>query len=209
MDRISVESLFNNLKNGDMVGFHYEKWYYIIGKIINFFSYKVDSKNLIEIEHIGQAYNVFKNENILTFTFGESIGHEGGKISTEFSIIKNKNNYMIDSRFRNKSIESIYIPCIAELTQGENEKCNEFWALNQKGYNEIYAAVSVNWFQKIFSKFSKFYKNKTAKDFDNFCSGSVNAFFYEIGFTDNDIAPSPAEIVNQNYIDKKNIKKIV
>ena len=52
---INTEYLFNNLKNGDMIGFHYKPWYYIFAKAIILFT---KNKGRLKIEHIGLCYNI-------------------------------------------------------------------------------------------------------------------------------------------------------
>lgn len=198
-----MEYFFENVKNGDIIGFHYKKWYYIIGKIINFFSYKIKSRNLLEIEHVGMIYNVERGKDIVTFSFGESVGHAGGRITTDYTIIKNNNKWVIDSRFKNKNIKIYLIPTLFELNRESNNKANDFWNFDDD-YIIKQAVISVNWFQKLFPKL---YKNKTSKDFSNYCMGAINAFYSELGYGDNDIAPSPAEITTLNYIDKDNIRE--
>lgn len=198
-----MEYFFENVKNGDIIGFHYRKWYFIVGKIINFFSFKIKSKNLLEIEHVGMIYNIEKGKDIITFSFGESAGHAGGRITTDYTIIKNKKNYLVDSRFRNENIKIYLIPTLFELNKEFNRKANDFWSFDDQ-YIVKQAITSVNWFQKLFPSL---YKNKTSKDFSNYCMGAINAFYSEIGVTTNDIAPSPAEITTLNYIDTNNIKE--
>ncbi len=148
-------------------------------------------------------YNIERGRDIITFSFGESVGHAGGRITTDYTIIKNKKNYLVDSRFRNKNIKIYLIPTLFELTRESNNKANDFWNFDDE-YSIGQAAISVNWFQKLFPKL---YENKTPKDFNKYCMGAINAFYNEIGVATNDIAPSPAEITTLNYIDTNNIKE--
>ena len=73
-------------------------------------------------------------------------------------------------------------------------------------YSVINATISPNWIQKIVKKFIK---NKRLDNLDNFCSGEVNRFFFDIGRCNNcDLLPSPAEIINQDYVDKNKVFKL-
>ncbi len=202
-----MENLFKNIKNGDLIGFHYKKWYYFIAKIINFFSYEVNAKKtkLIKIEHIGMIFNVNIDNNILTFEFGESLGSADGKRVSKFVILKDKDNYTIDSKFLDKNIDFYLIPIKTPLSFEENGYASKFWNKKEK-YSVINATISPNWIQKIVKKFIK---NKRLDNLDNFCSGEVNRFFFDIGRCNNcDLLPSPAEIINQDYVDKNKVFKL-
>lgn len=202
-----MENLFKNIKNGDLIGFHYKKWHYVIAKIINFFSYEVNAKKtkLIKIEHIGMIFNVNIDNNILTFEFGESLGSADGKRVSKFVILKDKDNYTIDSKFLDKNIDFYLIPIKTPLSFEENGYASKFWNKKEK-YSVINATISPNWIQKIVKKFIK---NKRIDNLDNFCSGEVNRFFFDIGRCNNcDLLPSPAEIINQDYVDKNKVFKL-
>lgn len=207
MSEINIEKFYNIIKNGDLIGFHYKKWYYVIGKIINFFSYKINPKHekLIQIEHIGMIFDVNRDGKVLTFSFGESLGSENGKKISDFSIIKTSKGFLIDSKFKAKSIDFYIIPVKDNLVEEENIYARKFWS--KKGeYSIVNAMISVNWFQKLIKRFIK---KKRLDNLDNFCSGEVNRFFFDIGRCDDcDLLPSPAEIINQSYVDKTNIFKI-
>jgi len=203
---MNMDYFFNNIKNGDVLGFHYKKWYYLIGKIIAFFSYKTNpnKKNLKQIEHVGMIFNLKRDGDNIFFSFGESIGHEGGNVVNNYILQKVGTNYIIDSRFRNKGIDVFYLPCKKALSFDENILVDKFWRKNEK-YDVLDAALSVNWIQKFLHPFLK---KRSRNSLDNFCSGQVNSCFFGLGYTDKDIAPSPAEIVNQSYIDKAKITKL-
>lgn len=207
MNNSNLEIFYNNIKNGDLIGFHYKKWHYVIGKIINFFSYKINPKHekLIQIEHIGMIFDVNIEGKILTFTFGESLGSEGGKKTTDLSIIKTSKGFLIDSKFKNKGINFYIIPVKDKLSIRENIYAREFWNKKEE-YSVVNAMISPNWIQKILKKFIK---KKRLDNLDNFCSGEVNRFFFDIGRCDDcDLLPSPAEIINQHYINKNKIFKL-
>lgn len=206
---MKLDHLFENIKNGDVLGFHYEKWYFVIGKIISFVSYKInpEQKGLLEIEHVGMVYNVKKYGNSLSFSisfsFGESTGHDKGNTTNDYIFQKIKGKYVIDSRFRNKGISLYLLPCIRKLTIKENKIVNDFW-LEEKEYNALQATISVNWIQKLLRPFC----SKKISNIDKFCSGQVNSCFMRLGFKNKDELPSPSEIVNQSYINKDGIVKI-
>jgi hypothetical protein len=204
---MKIEILFNIIKNGDLIGFHYKKWYYFVGKIINFFSYKFNplKEKLIKIEHIGMIFDIVKHNDSISFSFGESLGSEGGKKVSRFSINKNGDEYLIDSKFLNKNIDYYIIPAKQELLKDENIYARKFWDKKEK-YSVINAMISPNWSQKLLKIFIK---NRSLDNLDNFCSGEVNRFFFDIGRCDNcDLLPSPAEIINQSYVNKDKIFKL-
>ena len=203
----NIELFYNAIKNGDLIGFHYKKWHYLIGKIINFFSYKFNplKEKLIKIEHIGMIFDVAKHNDSVSFSFGESLGSEGGKKVSRFSINKNDDEYLIDSKFLNKNIDYYVISCKEELSKNENIYARKFWNKKEE-YSVINAMISPNWSQKLLKIFIK---NRSLDNLDNFCSGEVNRFFFDIGRCDNcDLLPSPAEIINQSYVNKDKIFKL-
>jgi len=201
------KQFFDVVKNGDLVGFHYKKWDYIIAKTIDFFAYKFNpmKEKLIRIEHIGMIFDVVKDNDTITFSFGESLGSEDGKKVSRFAINKNDDEYLIDSKFLNKNIDYYIIPAQQELSKDENIYARKFWNKKEE-YSVINAMISPNWIQKLLKIFIK---NRSLDNLDNFCSGEVNRFFFDIGRCDNcDLLPSPAEIINQSYVNKDKIFKL-
>ena len=200
-----LDYFFENLKNGDVLGFHYKKWYYIIGRIIFFVSYIINParKKLFKIEHVGQICNVEKEDDYITFTFGESTGHDKGKVTNRYILQKVGDKYLIDSRFRNKGISLYLLPCVRKLTLEENKILNDFWKQKEK-YDAFDAVGSVDWIQRLF----KLFRTKKVDALNNFCSGEVEAAFNLIGFKNKDSLPTPSEIINQSYINKAGIVKI-
>ena len=194
-----------NIKNGDILGFHYKKWYYLIGKIIALFAYIInpERQTLLKIEHVGMIFDIRReDDNTIIFTFGECVGHENGNTTSSYSIQNVDGKYLIDSRFRNKGIALYLLPCIRELTEDENTLVKDFW-LTQTPYSAVEAAISPNWIQKLLKPFLK-----NAKKLDRFCSGQVNKCFSNLGFTNLDPLPSPPELPNQSYIDRKAIAQL-
>jgi hypothetical protein len=203
----NAKQFFDVVKNGDLIGFHYKKWDYIIAKTIDFFAYRFNpmKEKLIRIEHIGMIFDVVKDNHTITFSFGESLGSEGGKKVSRFAINKNDDEYLIDSKFLNKNIDYYVISCKEELSKNENIYARKFWNKKEE-YSVINAMISPNWTQKLLKIFIK---NRNLDNLDNFCSGEVNRFFFDIGRCDNcDLLPSPAEIINQSYVNKDKIFKL-
>ena len=201
MKAINTKYLFNNLKNGDMIGFHYNKWYYIFAKVIRLFTKKT---NRLGIEHIGICYNVDKNCNEMSFNFGEQLtatGRTNNKIiikyfAQNYTILKNNKT---TSHLFSKNIEFYLLELKHNLTPIQNFTLNTYFNVKEK-YSVASAIASVPFFQKIFKVKDK---NK-----DNYCSGAVHTALNSIGIGLNikDTLPSPAELSTFDYI--ANIYKI-
>jgi len=201
MKIINTEYLFNNLKNGDMIGFHYNKWYYIFAKVIRLFTKKT---NRLGIEHIGICYNVDKNCNEMSFSFGEQLtttGRANNKIiikyfSQSYTILKNSKT---TSHLFGKNIEFYLLELKENITLAQNNILHNYFKKTEK-YKVASAVASVPFFQKIFKIKDK---NK-----DNYCSGAVHTALNNIGIGLNikDTLPSPAELSTFDYI--ANIYKI-
>jgi hypothetical protein len=201
MKQINTKYLFNNLKNGDMIGFHYKPWYYIFAKVISLFT---KNKNRLKIEHIGICYNIEKNSNKTSFNFGEQLTATG-RTNNEIIIQYNNNKYTIlknsktTSHLFNKNIEFYLLELKFNLNHYQNSELNNYFQEKEK-YNVTSAIASVPFFEKIFKVKDK---NK-----DNYCSGAVHTALNQIGIGLNikDTLPSPSELSAFDYI--SNIYKI-
>lgn len=199
--QVNSEYLFNNLKNGDMIGFHYKPWYYIFAKVISIFT---ENKNRLKIEHIGICYNVEKNCNEMSFNFGEQLtatGRTNNKIiikyfAKSYTILKNSKT---TSHLFGKNIEFYLLELKYNLTPIQNCTLDTYFKLTEK-YSIKSAISSVGFFAKILKVKDK---NK-----DNYCSGAVHTALNSIGIGLNikDTLPSPAELSAFDYV--KNIYKI-
>jgi hypothetical protein len=201
MKQINTEYLFNNLKNGDMIGFHYKPWYYIFAKVISLFT---KDKHRLKIEHIGICYNIEKNSNKTSFNFGEQLTATG-RTNNEIIIQYNNKKYTIlknsktTSHLFNKNIEFYLLELKFNLNPYQNSELNNYFQEKEK-YNVASAIASVPFFEKIFK-----IKNKNK---DNYCSGAVHTALNKIGIglDIKDTLPSPAELSQFSYIN--NIFKI-
>jgi lipopolysaccharide export LptBFGC system permease protein LptF len=201
MKIVDTKYLFNNLKNGDMVGFHYKPWYYIFAKVIGVFT---KNKSRLGIEHIGICYNVKKENNETSFNFGEQLtatGRTNNKIiikyfAQNYTILKNSKT---TSHLFGKNIEFYLLELKHNLTPIQNSTLNTYFNVKEK-YSVASAIASVPFFEKIFKIKDK---NK-----DNYCSGAVHTALNSIGIGLNieDTLPSPAELSTFDYI--ANIYKI-
>ena len=201
MKTIDTEYLFNNLKNCDMIGFHYKPWYYIFAKVISVFT---KNKGRLAIEHLGICYNVEKNCNEMSFNFGEQLtatGRTNNKIiikyfAKNYTILKNSKT---TSHLFGKNIEFYLLELKENLTPIQNFTLSNYFNVKEK-YNVVSAIASVPFFQKIF--------NIKDKNKDNYCSGAVHTALNSIGIGLNikDTLPSPAELSTFDYI--ANIYKI-
>lgn len=213
MKNIDCNYLFDNLKNGDLVGFHYKEWYYIFAKIIKFFTYNTSKSNKLAIEHIGICYNIAKTDNELTLYFGEQLTATGrtnnqivikkeplykknGVMNYGFTVLKNSKT---TSHLFSKNIQFYLLELNQELTAYQNNIIAKYFDETEK-YSVKSAIASVPFFQKIFKVKDK---NK-----DNYCSGAVHTALQKcgVGLDVKDKLPSPAELSTFNYI--KEIFKI-
>jgi len=199
--QINIEYLFNNLKNGDMIGFHYKPWYYFFAKIIKLFTHKKDN---LAIEHIGICYNVEKKNNETSFYFGEQLtatGRTNNKIIIQYNDDKytTLKNSKTTSHLFGKNIEFYLLELKHNLVPIQNFTLNSYFDKKEK-YNVASAIASVPFFEKIFKVKDK---NK-----DNYCSGAVHTALNQIGIglDIKDTLPSPAELSTFSYI--ANIYKI-
>ena len=211
LDIKKIDYLFLNLKEGDMIGFHYQsKLYYPIGWLIKLFSFDLSieakDKNMLKIEHIGMVSKVVRNENLdhIVFYFGEMTGADNRankpySITRLYNINEDKYYHIIDSHFLKKYTKIYLLQHKHILTEEQKNICFEFWN-RKKDYNPVYAIASINYLQKLLKFFGW---SKKASQADNFCSSAVNACNCLMGFKqDSDQMPTPAELSKFSYIDK-------
>ena len=201
MRQVNLEYLFNNLKNGDMIGFHYKPWYYLFAKVISVFT---KNKNRLAIEHIGLCYNIERGHNETSFNFGEQLtatGRTNNKIiikyfAKNYTTLKNSKT---TSHLFGKNIEFYLLELKFNLVPIQNFTLSNYFNVKEK-YNVASAVASVPFFAKIFKIKDK---NK-----DNYCSGAVHTALNSVGIGLNikDTLPSPAELSTFDYI--ANICKI-
>jgi hypothetical protein len=201
MRQVNLEYLFNNLKNGDMIGFHYKPWYYIFAKVIGIFT---ENKDRLEIEHIGICYNIEKKNNQILFNFGEQLtatGRTNNKIIIQYNDSKyiTLKNSKTTSHLFGKNIEFYLLELKYNLVPIQNYTLDTYFKLTEK-YSIKSAISSVGFFAKILKVKDK---NK-----DNYCSGAVHTALNQIGIglDIKDTLPSPAELSAFDYV--KNIYKI-
>jgi len=197
MKIINTEYLFNNLKNGDMIGFHYKPWYYIVAKVINIFT---KNKNRLEIQHIGICYNIERKNNETSFNFGEQLtatGRTNNKIIIQYNDDKytTLKNSKTTSHLFGKNIEFYLLELKYNLAPIQNYTLDTYFKLTEK-YLIKSAISSVGFFAKIFKV-----KNKNK---DNYCSGAVHTALNQIGIglDIKDTLPSPAELSQFNYVNQ-------
>jgi len=197
MGQVNLEYLFNNLKNGDMIGFHYKPWYYIFAKVIGVFT---KNKNRLAIEHIGLCYNIERRHNEISFNFGEQLtatGRTNNKIIIQYSDDKYTalKNSKTTSHLFGKNIEFYLLELKYNLVPIQNFTLDTYFKLTEK-YLIKSAISSVGFFAKILKIKDK---NK-----DNYCSGAVHTALNQIGIglDIKDTLPSPAELSQFNYVNQ-------
>ena len=199
MKQVNLEYIFENLKSGDMIGFHYSKWYYVFAKIIGIFT---QNKNRLKIEHLGICYNVAESDKELSFNFGEqltSTGRTNSKIIIKYDELTKIYFVLRDAKkithlFANK-ITFYLLENKNRLSKSQNSIIADYFNSTEK-YNVASAIASVPFFEKIFKIKDK---NK-----DNYCSGAVHTALKQagIGLDIKDTLPSPAELSQFNYVNQ-------
>ena len=154
IEQINIEYLYNNLKNGDMIGFNYKSWYYIAAKVIEIFT---KNKNRLEIQHIGICYNIQRKNNETSFSFGEQLtatGRTNNKIIIQYNDNKytTLKNSKTTSHLFGKNIEFYLLELKYNLVPIQNYTLNTYFNVKEK-YNVASAIASVPFFQKIFKDF--------------------------------------------------------
>lgn len=197
---MNLKYLFDNLKDGDLIGFHFKSFKYIAGVFIG----KVTGKTGNDLKvpglgHIGMIANVKRAENIVFFSFCEYLV-SSGKTITNYSIIRDKDGfYLIDSHFKRKNVDIYYTEIKKALTEQELDIVNCFWK-DQKEYSIVEAMLSPNWAERIL----KFVGIKKSNKDNNFCSGGVYDCLKLAGrkFDKKNDAPTPVELINNNIFAK-------
>lgn len=184
----TVKYLFDNLKNGDFLGFYKKLWYYFFARLI-----LVVTGN--KLSHVAGVFDVERVNNIITFKVGEQVVTKG-KIIREYSILKlSDESYVIDSRFRNKSEDFYLLSNKNILSSLENKKLGKYWSKKEK-YSLRELPYTIDWVYKLIG-------NKT-KVYDGNCSTACRQSMVSIGVLDTkfeDKAPNPTEFAKFNYIE--------
>ncbi len=194
--------LFENIKSGDLLSFHFKSWHYIAGVFIGKVTGKTGNDLKIPgLGHIGIVVDVERRENYLIFKFCEYLVNPGKSIK-KLSILRDKDyTYLLSDGLVRKNVDLYYTPIKKELTDSESAIILNFWQDN-KAYSIIEAATSPNWAERILKFFG--YKKNTNEN--NFCSGGVYDCLKKAGrkFTTikNGDAPTPVELVNDPLFEK-------
>jgi hypothetical protein len=194
--------LFDNLKDGDLIGFHFKSLKYLAGVFIG----KVTGKTGNDLKvpglgHIGLVANVKRSENIVFFSFCE-YKVSSGKTITNYSIIRDKDgDYLIDSYFKRKNVDIYHAQIKTELNEQELEIVNSYWKVKED-YSIVEAILSPNWAERIL----KFVGIKKSNKENNFCSGGIYDCLKLSGrsFDKKNDAPTPVELINNNIFNKTN-----
>jgi len=185
--------LFDNIKNGDFLASYRKPWYFLFSQLV-----KVVTGN--KLGHIAAIFDVERGDNIIRFKLGEQTISEGKKI-TEYCITRSFDKlYMIDSRFRNKNIDTYLLANRHILSSDQNIELGKYWR-EKEDYSLAELSFTVNWFYKIFGKKEKIY--------DNNCSTAARQSMIRVGIQDSkfdDKVPNPTEFAKFSFI--KSIVKI-
>jgi hypothetical protein len=196
----SRKYLFDNLKDGDLIGFHFKSWKYIIGVFIGGVTGKTGNNLKVPgLGHIGIVTNVKRTQNIVFFSFCEYL-LSSGKTITNYSIIRDKDgDYLIDSHFQRKNVDIYYTQIKTELNEQELEIINSYWQVKED-YSIVEAILSPNWAERIL----KFVGIKKSNKDNNFCSGGIYDCLKLTGrkFDKKNGAPTPVELINNNIFEK-------
>ena len=194
--------LFDNLKDGDLLSFHFKSWKYIAGVFIGGVTGKTGNDLKVPgLGHIGIVTNVRRINNLVFFSFCEYIV-SSGKTVNNYSIIKNKDaEYLLDNHFQRKDIDIYYTEIKTTLNETELTAVNNFWQ-DKESYSIVEAILSPNWAERIL----KFVGIKKKSKSNNFCSGGVYDCLKlagrEFDLEKENGAPTPVELINNNIFDK-------
>ena len=194
--------LFDNLKDGDLISFHFKSLKYLAGVFIG----KVTGKTGNDLKvpglgHIGIVTNVKRTQNIVFFSFCEYL-MSSGKTINNYSIIKDKDaEYLLDSHFQRKDVDFYYTEIKTALNSKELAIVNKFWN-DKESYSVVEAIISPNWAERIL----KFVGIKKKSKSNNFCSGGIYDCLKLAGrkFDKENGAPTPVELINNNIFNKTN-----
>lgn len=184
MNNENLKNLFENLKNGDFVAFYHKPWYFLFSKVIFWTTRK-------KIDHVAQVFDVKRFGSILNFSVGEQL--TSGRRITKYSIIRNLDGFLIDSRFRNDNLNYFWLPIKTEINTKQNKLLREYWS-KKVDYEFSQLPFVFNWFYELFGD-----KKKT---YDRVCSTACNEAANIIGIAENnkDKVTSPAEFLKLNFI---------
>ena len=196
----SRKYLFDNLKDGDLIGFHFKSWKYIAGVFIGGVTGKTGNDLKVPgLGHIGIVTNVKRSQNIVFFSFCEYLVSTG-KTVNNYSIIKDKDaEYLLDSHFQRKDVDFYYTEIKTGLNSKELAIVNKFWQ-DKENYSIVEAMLSPNWAERILKFVGIKKKNKT----NDFCSGGIYDCLKLAGrkFDKANGAPTPVELINNNIFEK-------
>jgi hypothetical protein len=196
----SRKYLFDNLKDGDLIGFHFKSWKYIAGVFIGGVTGKTGNDLKVPgLGHIGIVTNVKRSQNIVFFSFCEYLV-SSGKTVNNYSIIKDKDaEYLLDSHFQRKDVDFYYTEIKTGLNSKELAIVNKFWQ-DKENYSIVEAMLSPNWAERILKFVGIKKKNKT----NDFCSGGIYDCLKLAGrkFDKANGAPTPVELINNNIFEK-------
>lgn len=184
--------LFHNLKIGDFIGFSYPKWYkYPVAFLIRLTCFVLRKKKKgLDIQHVGQVIDLYRDNDRVLFSFAEQKGGEG-KIINQYVINKFDNKYQIDSRFKHFHFLSLIKP----LNDTEKEDLQIFWN-NKEEYKPLDALTSTRIFKRIREKLFK----EDIYSKDNFCSGACHSALYYIGRHHDTSQVDPVQFSLQPYL---------
>lgn len=193
----NLQYLFNNLKNGDFLGFYHKPWYFLFSRLIFWTTGQ-------KMDHIAGDFDVERPSysNIVSFFLGEQMtsDRKATKYIINSNMVNGKMEYWIDSRFTKKYVNLFYLPNAFELTEEQNSILREYWN-RQVEYEFTQLPFVFNLFYRLFGD-----KKKT---YDRTCSTAARESMAMIGIKDtkfNDKVTSPSEFANLSFI--KEIIKI-
>lgn len=194
----NLQYLFNNLKNGDFLGFYHKPWYFLFSRLIFWTTGQ-------KMDHIAGLYDVEKPpyaNNIVSFFLGEQLtsGRKRNRYIINSCMVNGKIDYWIDSRFTKKYVNLFYLPNANNLTKEQNDILKQYWNREVK-YEFTQLPFVFNLIYRLFGD-----KNKT---YDRNCSTAGRESMSMIGIKDtkfDDKVTSPSEFANLSFI--KEIIKI-
>ncbi len=187
----SVQYLFNNLKNGDFLGFYHKPWYFLFSRLIFWTTGQ-------KVDHIAGTFDIdkFNSDNVISFRLGEQMtsGRSANKYTINRCMVNGKMDYYIDSRFTKKYINLFYLPNINEISEFQNDILAAYWIRKVK-YEFTQLPFTFNWVYRLFGDKNKIY--------DRNCSTAARESMAIIGINDtkfDDKVTSPNEFVNLSFI---------
>lgn len=183
-----ISYLFDSLKNGDFFAFYHKKWYFLFSRLIKFVSGE-------PIDHIAGVYDVERMGDDLIFKVGElNVGI--GKHSTTYTLRRVRGEfgefYLIDSRFRKKSVNFYYCSNKHRLNREQNAQLAKYWSI-PSDYRFGQLPFSINWIYKLFGDKKKIY--------DHYCNGAAFESIRPILNLDvKDKAQNPAQFTKNGFL---------